>query len=118
MSLDISHVFFILMACPVVRADNIYVDHRRTISTLGSPRGLGRLMHEVRKARQSEIWHGYHGLITRPSVVGASVLCLTGVKYQSGSEKRRFRPTCSAYTISKTSLTGITIAATPLDHKR
>lgn len=51
----ISHVFFNLMARPVVRADNIYVDHGRTISTTSSPRGLGRLMYKLRKARQSEI---------------------------------------------------------------
>jgi hypothetical protein len=55
MSFDISHVFFNLMACPVVHADNIYVDHRRTISTTSSPRGLGRLMYKLRKARQSKI---------------------------------------------------------------
>jgi hypothetical protein len=48
----ISHVFFNLMARPVVRADNIYVDHGRTISTTSSPRGLGRLMYKLRKARQ------------------------------------------------------------------
>lgn len=45
----ISHVFFNLMACPVVRADNIYVDHRRTIPTTSSPRTLGRLVYRLRK---------------------------------------------------------------------
>jgi hypothetical protein len=65
------------MACPVVRADNIYVDHRRTISTTSSPRGLGRLMYNYVR-RDSEIlrFFCYHGLIARPSDVGASVLCL------------------------------------------
>jgi hypothetical protein len=128
----ISHMscFFLPHGSPVVRADNIYVDHRRTISTTrlsSGPRQAGGANYVRRDRVQNfAFFFRYHGLIAQPSIVGAFLSDSDGGKIcQSESEKRSFFPATDGVradlvreNISKTSLTGITIESAPLDHKR